>query len=121
MKTVCLLPVANDARISRRLTGLRRHGVTLDILAFERRQYSGTPIEAGGTSLGVIDHGRYFRRLGALLAAVPVVRRAIARADVVYTFSFDLHVLAWMLRRTFARRPALVYEVADVHPVLVGP
>jgi succinoglycan biosynthesis protein ExoL len=120
MKTVCLLPVANDARIQRRLAALARHGVATEVLAFEREQYAGKPVAATFQSLGRIDHGHYLRRLKALIRAVPVVRAAIADAKVVYTFSLDLHLLAWMATRMLRRRPSLVYEVADIHPTLVG-
>jgi len=120
MKTLCLLPVATDARISRRLTALERRGVPLQVLAFERAGYPGKPMALGFQSLGHIDHGKYFGRLGALMAAVPLVRAAMADADVVYSFGLDLHALAWSVARTLRRRPALVYEVADIHPTLVG-
>lgn len=120
MTTVCLLPVANDARIQRRLAALESRGVTTDVLAFEREHYPGKPPATGYRSLGIIEDGCSVRRLSSLLRAAPIVRAAVAGADVVYTFSFDLHALAWITTRTLVRRPALVYEVADIHPTLVG-
>lgn len=76
--------------------------------------------QRGYQKLGRIDHGHYGRRLIALLRALPAVRAAVARADVVYAFGLDLHALAWMAARLSGRRPSLVYEVADIHPTLVG-
>ncbi len=57
----------------------------------------------------------------ALVSAIPRVRAATAAADVVYSFGLDLHALAWVATRTLGRRPALVYEVADIHPALMRP
>ena len=82
MKLVCLLPVSTDARIQRRLGALRRHGIDPEVLAFERPQYPGRPPSKAYQSLGVISHGRYVRRLGAIVRALPLVRSACVGADV---------------------------------------
>jgi succinoglycan biosynthesis protein ExoL len=120
MKLVCLLPVATDARIQRRLGALRRHGIDPEVLAFERPQYPGRPPSTAYQSLGVISHGRYVRRLGAIVRALPLVRSACVGADVVYAFSLDLLALAWLATRWSRQKPRFVYEVADVRAVLVG-
>ena len=118
--TVCLLPVATDARIQRRLTALTKLGVTPTVLAFDRPYYPGKPMAGGFECLGRIEHGNYLGRLRPLLSALPRVRAAGAAADVVYAFSLDLLALAWLATRGRRRQPKLVYEVADIHPTLVG-
>jgi succinoglycan biosynthesis protein ExoL len=120
MTLVCLLPVSTDARIQRRLGALRRHGIAPDVLAFERPQYPGRPPADGYRSLGIISHGHYVKRLGAMAQALPLVRSACTRADVVYAFSLDLLALAWLATRFTRHKPRFVYEVADVRAVLVG-
>jgi succinoglycan biosynthesis protein ExoL len=120
IKTVCLLPVATDARIQRRLAAFARLGVEPTVLAFERPYYPGKPITGGYQSLGRVEHGKYFSRLRPLLFALPKVRSACKTADVVYAFSLDLLALAWLATRMTRRRPRFVYEVADIHPTLVG-
>jgi succinoglycan biosynthesis protein ExoL len=119
MKIVCLLPVSNDARIQRRLSALKGLGIDLDVLAFERDAYPGRALSEF-QSLGTIDHGRYPARVKALLAALPRVRAAAESADAVYSFGFDLHALAWMATRRLGRRLPLLYEVADINPLMVG-
>lgn len=120
VKTVCLLPVASDARIQRRLTAFARFGVEPTVLAFDRPYYPGKPIAGGYESLGRAEHGRYFSRLVPMVSALPKVRTACATADVVYAFSLDLLALAWLATRAMRRKPRFVYEVADIHPTLVG-
>jgi succinoglycan biosynthesis protein ExoL len=120
VRTVCLLPVATDARIHRRLAALARLGLEPTVLAFDRPYYPGKPLPGGYQSLGRIEHGRYGSRIKSLLAALPAVRAASAEADVVYAFSLDLLAIAWLATRRFRNRPRLVYEVADIHPTLVG-
>jgi succinoglycan biosynthesis protein ExoL len=119
-KTVCLLPVASDARIHRRLGALARLGVEPTVLAFERPYYPGKEIAGGFQSLGRVEHGKYLSRLRPLVSALPKVRSACATADVVYAFSLDLLALAWLATRASRRKPRFVYEVADIHPTLVG-
>ena len=118
--TVCLLPVATDARIQRRLAALTRLGVQPTVLAFDRPYYPGKPMAGGFECLGRIEHGKYLGRLRPLLAALPRVRAACGAADVVYAFSLDLLALAWLATRARRRKPKLIYEVADIHPTLVG-
>jgi len=117
--TVCLLPVASDARIQRRLTALGRLGIEPTVLAFDRPYYPGKAI-AGVESLGRIEHGKYLSRIRPLLSALPRIRAACASADVVYAFGTDLLALGWLATRGRRRKPKFVYEVADIHPTLVG-
>jgi len=120
MKTLCLLPVASDARIQRRLAALRSRGLDLDVLSFDRQYYAGKALPGGYRSLGHISHGNLVKRVPAIARAVPAVRAAAAQADVIYAFGSDLLALAWLATRGVRRRPRIVYEVADIHPVLVG-
>ena len=119
--STCLLPIASDARIQRRLAALAKLGVRPTVLAFERPSYPGKPVPGGYQSLGEVQHGRYLSRLRPLLAAFLKVRAACIDTDVVYAFSMDLLALAWLATRASRRRPRLIYEVADIHPTLVGP
>ena len=85
------------------------------MVAFQR-DYSGgrlpsCPVER----LGCLDHGRYLSRLTRLLRAIPQVRSAIRRNDMVYAFNPDMAALA-LVAGIGLNRPVVV-EVADIREI----
>lgn len=118
IKILCILPTLTDTRIARRIDMLNRGGFAVEAVAFERRQRSGRRPDCPIQRLGPIPPRRYAARIGKLLAAVPTVRRAIRRNDVVYAFNSDLAFLA-AISGSGLNRP-LVLEVADIKEVQVA-
>ena len=118
IKILCILPTLTDTRIARRIDMLNRGGFAVEAVAFERRQRSGRRPDCPIQRLGPIPPRRYAARIGKLLAAVPTVRRAIRRNDVVYAFNSDLAFLA-AIAGAGLNRP-LVLEVADIKEVQVA-
>ena len=117
-RVLCLLPRMNDSRIARRIDMLGKAGFSIEALAFEREQDLGRRPDCFLSSLGSVRHGRYLSRMPGLIRAIPKVRRAIRRADIVYAFNADMALLA-LLGGARLGRP-VVQETADIRNVQVS-
>jgi succinoglycan biosynthesis protein ExoL len=120
MLVTYLLPVVSQARYRKRITALDALGVAPQIMAFERQYYPGKPWSCGYESLGRIQHGRYGRRVAALLKAVPIVRRRLGDSVACYAFGLDMLLVGWLATRCRTRATRLVYEVGDVRQAFLG-
>jgi len=119
---VFLLPRSSHARCVKRIQWLTRDGVEPRVFAFERN-YLDVNIKMNQmpyTSLGLIEHRRYGRRLFVLFRSVPTVAGSVKKCDAIYCFGLDLLVLGWFSRACTRSRALLVYEVADVLEVQCG-
>lgn len=120
MKIAFLLPVSSDARCQKRVKALERLGVESEILAFERDYYPGKPWPDGYISLGRMEHRHYHKRFAPLMKALPTVREAVKRSDVIYAFGLDMLLLGWLARSADRKPVKIVYEVADIFDILIG-
>jgi succinoglycan biosynthesis protein ExoL len=120
MKIIFLLPVAAAALFYRRIKALERLGISPKVLAFERDYYPGKFNPDQYEVLGHLRHQHYYKRLLAIMRAIPKVRAAVANADVIYAFGLDMLLLGWIASRTINKPLKLVYEVVDVREVLLG-
>lgn len=109
-----------DARLVRRLAGLRDGGAVVSPFSFDRNRGS-VVVEADGVNLGRTYDRRYAQRGMALARAVTVlwgVRRQLAAVDRFYAINADNAVLA-LAARLMARSGApLAVEIADVQPFM---
>ena len=118
LRVLCILPRMNDSRIARRIDMLSEAGFAVEAVAFERAQDTGRDPDCPVESLGSMRHGHYLSRLPRLMRAVPLVRCAVRRADLVYAFSPDLALLA-LASGTGLDRPVAL-ETADIREVQVA-
>lgn len=111
----------DDSAIWRRVSMLEAAGAVVEVAGFQR---STTPPLRPATVLGQTHSGRFLHRA---LSALRLLFRAgdIAPGtapDVILARNLEMLPLARRIRGRFARdqRPQLVYEVLDIHRLLVG-
>ena len=95
-KILFLMQVIGHPRDSKRIKMLQDAGYHVDAAAFERDYRGGRPPSCGVAILGKLQHGKYFLRLFKFLKAVPAIRSALARCDVVYASGQDMAFLAFI-------------------------
>ena len=93
-KAIMLLPVQSQARFWKRINSLQRLGVSTKVFSFERDYYEGQSSRREWVSLGALPHGKYLRRIPALLNAASTVCREARDVDVLYAFGLDMFVVA---------------------------
>jgi len=120
MKIVFLSSFINHARHYKRVAALKYLGIETKVLAFERDAYPGKGIPGGYISLGKIEHGKFLKRLIPIIKAVQVVYSEIKDADVIYAFDYDMAFLGIIASKRLRHKPRLVYEVGDIHEILLG-
>ena len=118
MRVTFVLPTLGHPRHRKRMEALRRLGVDVRVLAFQREGQLGT-LGPGMISLGVIRNEEFRRRGATYLRALRTLRRVAADSDAVYTFGVDLLALVRAALTGCARKPVLATEVGDITAVLV--
>ncbi|MEA3467603.1 MAG: hypothetical protein U9R57_05180 [Thermodesulfobacteriota bacterium] len=119
IKILNALPVLGHPRHSKRICMLQQAGFEVEAVAFQREYHSGRSPDCLVKLLGVIDHGRYFVRSLKMLAALPVIRHAIKRNDLVYAFGPDMAFMA-LLGGLGLGRPVIL-EIGDIRTLQVAP
>ncbi len=117
VRVLCILPILTDARIAKRIDMFLKTGFQVEALGFERDQYLGRKPNCPVQSLDSVSDGRYLVRIYKMALALPKVRAAIRRNDIVYTFGLDLALLA-LISGVGLGRPAII-EVADIRAIQV--
>ena len=112
VRALCVLPRLHDARIARRIDMLKAGGFAVEAVAFERDYDAGRAADCPVQVVGRLRNFRYLARIAALLKAVPSVRRAIRRNQVVYAFNTDIGALAVLAGLGLPAKVAV--EVADI-------
>lgn len=117
LRVLFLLPLLNHPRPHQRIEAFRAWGADVRVMGFER---AWDFVDRGGDVdvLGVVEDGRFARRLGRYARSVPTIRAAARGVDVIYTFGTDLLGLAWLATRKLRSRPRLCMEMGDVRPIL---
>jgi succinoglycan biosynthesis protein ExoL len=110
---------ARDAAVQRRIMAFADIGA--DVLAFTMRR--GAPIEAvwRNVDLGETQDAAFGQRIGALVAARPILRQhreALRTADIFYARNLDMLALARWAKGMSGSRARIVYECLDVHRFL---
>lgn len=120
MRITFLLPVASHARYHKRIAALQSLGVERRVFYFERDYYPGRPWPEGYQSLGSLQHRRYSLRLKMVPKAVLKICSDIQGSDVLYAFSLDTLLIAWLASKTRFKRYKIVYEVGDIREACLG-
>lgn len=110
----------DDPATWRRVSMLEAGGARVDVAGFRRR---ATALGREATVLGQTKNGAFLHR--AFSALQPLVRRMTLPGegthDVILARNLEMLPLAHRIRRRSAGRPPrLVYEVLDIHRLLVG-
>ena len=113
-----LPPAVADARAAKRIDMLQRVGCQCECQSFERNLSTGRLPDCPVESLGVMAHGRYLRRIFKMLWALPRVRAAIKRNELIYAFNADNALLALVAGIGWGK--PIVVEVADIRQIQVS-
>ena len=107
-----ILPILGHPRDSKRITMLQQAGFVVEVVAFERDYHTGRlptcPIER----LGKITNKHYFRRILKIIIAIPTIRRAIQRNQIIYASGQDMAATA--LIAGLGLHKHVVLEVGDI-------
>ncbi|MDI9569687.1 MAG: hypothetical protein QM278_02955 [Pseudomonadota bacterium] len=97
---------------------LQEEGFLVEAAAFNRKYHKGRLPSCDLIQLGIIENGKYFIRLLKILKAIPNVRTAIARNDVVYASGQDMAFLGFLAG--FLLGKPIVMEVGDLVNIQVA-
>ena len=106
------LQLVGHPRDSKRISMLQNAGFQVGAIAFERRYHKGRIPNCSIKIVGVIDHGRYLKRIVKMLTVIPSVRRAIKSNDMVYASGVDMALLSFVSGLGLGR--PLILEIGDV-------
>lgn len=118
LRVLSLLPVVGQPRHSKRIAMLRSEGFEVKAAAFTRPYHRGRMPDCDIVFLGQIQHGRYVSRAIKMMSVLPVLRRLIRDADIVYASGPDLGALA-QVAGIFLKKPTVI-EIGDIQPVQVS-
>ena len=110
----------DDPAIWRRVEMLRRGGADVRVAGFRRGQ---GPLPEPATVLGRTANGRMVQRVRAIGAAWPGIARAVPPQDgpeVVLARNLEMLALGARLVRARKGRARLVYELLDIHGMMLG-
>lgn len=112
----------SDPTTSKRVRMLKAGGATVTVAGFTREATPRTIAESETVSLGQSYNGRFLQRIALVLRNVLRVgqhRDAFAKADII--MARNLETLAIAVRgRAMSRKPTpLLYEVLDIHRLLL--
>lgn len=108
----------DDPAIWRRVEMLRRGGATVRVAGFRRGQ---GPLPEPATVLGRTANGRMVQRVRAILAAWPRIARAVPAPDgPEVILARNLEMLALGARLARMRKARLVYELLDIHGMMLA-
>jgi succinoglycan biosynthesis protein ExoL len=94
---------------------LQKAGFSVEAIAFERKFHKGRTPTCTVTVVGRVEHGRYFRRFGAIFRALPAIRQKLRRSQLVYASGVDMAFVC-ILAGWGLYRPT-VLEIGDVRDV----
>lgn len=119
MNILFVLPVLSDSYYRKRIEKLSEIDVHCTVLGFERDHYPGKTWAIPTESLGKIQHGRYFRRIGILIRSVFKIRKAAKNQDAIYAYNLDILWISWLATLFQPGNIKIVYDVADIRAILV--
>jgi succinoglycan biosynthesis protein ExoL len=115
----------NDPAVHRRIRMLRAGGADVSILGFSRGKPRTTAIEGiAPLSLGSTANAQFGQRLVAIARAIlrsNQCRPAMAGADLILARQLEMLGLAAVVRTRFASKTPIVYEILDIHTLMLSP
>ncbi len=122
MKITFLLSSTIHVRFIRRVEIINKLVDHIQVYAFERKgSYPGKKIDFKINTLGEITHVSYLKRLVLIVKSINIIRSAVRKTDVIYTFGLDMLLLGWISKQlSFRNNAQLIYEVGDIREILIG-
>ena len=117
LKILSVLPLLGHPRHSKRIAMLQKAGFMVEAIAFERNYHTSRMPNCPVERLSKISHGLYLQRILKLISALPAIRRAIKRNDLIYAFGPDM-AMAALIAGWGLRRPVIL-EVGDIQRIQV--
>ena len=114
-----ILPVLHDSHFEKRIDNLKKTGINLQVLGFERNHYPAGDKDKNITSLGFVEHGKYLKRFPTFLKSLFTVRKKIKNTDIIYCFNIETLLIAWIASLSRPKKYKLVYDVADIREILI--
>lgn len=114
-----LAPDLEDSALWRRVSMLRVGGATVRVCGFRR---DDRPLQEVAEVLGRTRNGAMLQRAVAVLRAAPRLARLLWRgeADVVLARNLEMLLLGRLACALLRGSPRLVYEVLDIHRLMLG-
>jgi hypothetical protein len=124
LRIAYFIPDLSDPAAARRVRMLKAGGAQVAVFGFNRtrqaiHQVSGAP----ALSFGRTEGGKLKKRIGSVLGALfrlPTWAGRVRGFDVLLARNLEMLALASAARAANAKASSLVYEVLDVHRVMLG-
>jgi succinoglycan biosynthesis protein ExoL len=122
-RLVFFCPDVTEASTLTRAQQFIDQGYAVIVFGFRRERYNmGYKPTWPYVPLGQTSDGKYWRRMRALIGALPAIvahRRVLKGAKVFYARNIDQLLLAMLARLIALSRAPLAYEVLDIPPILM--
>lgn len=118
MKILFILPALTDSYTRKRVTMLKKLGINCTVLGYNREHYEASPWDLETMSLGQLAHTKLFKRIPVMIRSILKIRQKIESHDVLYCFNFDVLFIGWLSTIFRTGDIRIVYDLADIHPVL---
>ncbi len=122
-RLVFLCPDAGETSTLTRAQQFIDEGYSVTVFGFRRKRYNmGYQPDWPFVPLGLTADGKYWHRMRALLAALPVLlahRPTLRLATAFYARNIDQLVLAILARLIAFSRAPIAYEVLDIAPIMM--
>ena len=119
LKILSVLQILGHPRDSKRISMLKQADFAVEAVAFERSYHNGRMPDCPVERLGKIAHGHYVQRVVIMVKALPALRRAMRRSDIVYASGQDVALLAFVAGIGLGK--PIVLEVGDIREMQVAP
>ncbi|MFD2234843.1 glycosyl transferase family 1 [Phaeospirillum tilakii] len=124
LSVVYLVHDLGNGNVERRVRTFLAGGGRVRLLGFRRGEAPVAEVAGvAATDLGRTHDSRLALRAVQVIRAafgLAVWGRACRGADLVVARNLEMLLLAWLARRLFAPRAGLVYELIDIHSLMVG-
>lgn len=124
VKIAYLVSFLGDPAVARRVAMLRRGGADVELFGYHRPENSPSQV-AGVTprEIGQVQDNQLARRVLSILKSGVTVgdwARPMADADVILARNLDCLLLAHAARARLGLNAEIVYEMLDVHGIMLG-
>jgi succinoglycan biosynthesis protein ExoL len=116
-RILSVLSVLGHPRDSKRIVMLQESGFDVEAVAFEREYHIARLPSCSVRCVGTIDNGHYLKRILKIIVALPKIREAIRRNNLVYASGPDM-ALAALIASFGVRRPVIL-EVGDIRRIQI--
>jgi succinoglycan biosynthesis protein ExoL len=123
LRILYLVHDLTDPAVARRAAMLEAGGASVVLAGFRRSEQAVGVVDGrGAIDLGRTSDGRFAARVLSIAGAALTLRKALRpvdEPDVIIARNLEMLALGARARRVFGGRPALVYEMLDVHRLLL--